>query len=486
MVANRPWRIWRKTTHRRAAVVVWVGISMVPIVGFTALAIDMGYVYQTKSQLQRTTDAAAMAAASQLADADASGDAVYEAALTYARQNPIGQLTPTLAQSDVVLGHAALDADGRATFEEGQTPYDAVRVSVRMTRDSPNGAVPLFFGRALGVADTELSASAVAMLVPRDIAVVIDLSRSMDYDSQLRHESTGINIKEVWQDLGSCQYGTMTVFHNSYSEMPRNTNSDPNAVVNALGLRTVPYPYSKGSWKEYVQYVQGNTVNSAPKLTDTNPEYQYRYGLRTFVNYLLAARTLTTETPALANTRAQPVYAVKQAVEELCNYLILMDSGDHMSLHSYSDSGQTLRTMTSDLTLIIQTTYQQQAGGYGSQTNISAGLEKAITELTSSRARSCAKKVIFILTDGNANRPTNESTGFWAAIHSAELAASYGIQINCISLGSDANQSLMSEIAGIGKGVHFYVPTLDIAQYSEDLKRVFRTLGGKRPVRLIE
>jgi len=465
----------------RSAIIVWTAVSMSSLLGFTALAVDVGHTYRAKAELQRAVDSAAMAAASQITTG--SVEAAYLAAQEFVQKNEIAGINPSLTESDVVMGHATIDDDGKATFTANTYPLDAVKVTVRMTKDSPNGPVPLYFGGLLGKPNVEMSASATAMLVPRDIAVVIDLSRSMDYDSQLRHESsTSINIKQVWEDLGAKQYGNMKTFTDSRTGMVYST-SDVTTIINNLGLKTVSYPYPVGSWTEYVNYVKGTSPSGAPTIP---ANYKNYYGLRTFVNYLLAARTLKTETPALANTRAQPMFAVKEAVEALCNYLIEMDSADHMSLHSYSDSGQTLCQLSSDLSIISATSYQQQAGGYGSNTNISSGIEKAILELTSSRARSCAKKVIFLLTDGNANKPTNETTGCQYTINSANNAVSHGIQINTISLGSEANQALMEQVAEIGKGKTFYVPTLDIAQYSDDLKEVFRTLGGKRPVRLIE
>jgi hypothetical protein len=469
---------------RRSMAMVWTAVTMTLTAGFAAFAIDMGYIYSSRAQLQRTADAAAMAAASQLAKIGTSEEShIYEEALKFAQKNMIGDLSPTLTPNDVVLGKTIQGSDGKHTFEPNQLPVDSVKVTVRLTKDSPNGATKLFFGRILGVEEVEMSASAVATLVPRDIAIVIDLSRSMNYDSQLRHEdTTSINIKEVWEDLGSPQFGNMKVFTDSKSGMYYYTDTS-SKIIQKLGLTYVPYPYSAGSWTEYVNYVKGMSVNNGPAIP---AEYRNYYGLRTFVNYLLATRTLTSETPQLANTRTQPIHALKQAVDELCGYLTLMDSGDQLSLLAYSDSGKSLKTLTGDYTLISQTVYQQQAGGYGSNTNISAGIEQGISELLSSRARKNAKKVIFVLTDGQANRPSNESYGRQYAINSATKAINNNIQIYTISLGSDADQALMAQIAGIGKGIHYYVPTLDISQYSEDLKKVFRTLGGKRPVRLVE
>ena len=173
---------------------------------------------------------------------------------------------------------------------------------------------------------------------------------------------------------------------------------------------------------------------------------------------------------------------------------MLLESNDHIALCSYSGrayfsqpDARTHQQLTGTYTSISQAAYERQAGEYGRYTNIYAGINEAISELTSDRARSNAKKVIFLMTDGNPNQPGGSySTGRDYALMAAQDAIEQGIQIYTISLGSSANQSLMDDIAEIGCGIHYHVPTLDIAQYEDDLKDVFRTLGGKRPVRLIE
>jgi Mg-chelatase subunit ChlD len=478
----------KNLNHRRSVAMVWTAVTMTVTAGFAALAVDVGYTYSVRAQLQRTADASAMAAASQLMTGDM--DKIYAEALKYAQKNKIGNLSPTLAASDVVLGKSTLESSGKTTFSEGETPYDTVKVSVRLTKDSPNGATQLFFGRILGVEEVEMAASAVATLVPRDIVVVIDLSNSMSYDSQLRHETTTeINIKQVWEGLGSPTFGNMKTFHSSASAMPYYARKSYSAtqVKNLLGLNSVPYPYAGGSWDDYIKYVNGTgSLKDAKTIDANNSNYSCRYGLRTFVNYLMDCRAQETETPQLADCPVQPVQALKDAVGELCTYLLEMGSGDQVGLVSYSNNANLEEEMTTNFLTIIQTTKAQQAGQKGNSTNIANGMQVARLELLSERARSYAKKVMIVMTDGKANLPSNESYGKLQAINAGHSAVNQNIQIYTISLGTEADQALMAELADLGSGIHFHVPTNDVSQYSEDLKKVFRTLGGKRPVRLIE
>ena len=61
---------FRVNHRRRGAVAVQVAVSMTAIMGFAALTIDVGVIYNAKTDLQRTADAAALAASSKLASFD--------------------------------------------------------------------------------------------------------------------------------------------------------------------------------------------------------------------------------------------------------------------------------------------------------------------------------------------------------------------------------------------------------------------------------
>ena len=51
---------------RRGAVAVWAVLMMVAMLGVTALALDMGYLWMLKNRLQATADATALAGAALL------------------------------------------------------------------------------------------------------------------------------------------------------------------------------------------------------------------------------------------------------------------------------------------------------------------------------------------------------------------------------------------------------------------------------------
>jgi hypothetical protein len=71
-------------------------------------------------------------------------------------------------------------------------------------------------------------------------------------------------------------------------------------------------------------------------------------------------------------------------------------------------------------------------------------------------------------------------------LYQAQQAAAEGVTIHTVSFTSDADESLMAQVASIGRGVHFHVPNYSVEQYTEDLEEVFRTISSMRPLVLSE
>jgi hypothetical protein len=179
-------------------------MSMTVLLGFSALVVDMGMVYSTRAELQRAADAAAISAALKLGDY--SGGSGMTAARLAAQEslnaNRVLNGTIRLDDDDVVFGRAFLNPSGKYTFTAGQNAPNAVRIRVRRTDGSANGPVPLYFANIFGMRKVNLGARAAAVLTPRDIAFVLDLSSSHNDDSSLRsYKKTAIDNAEVWKHL---------------------------------------------------------------------------------------------------------------------------------------------------------------------------------------------------------------------------------------------------------------------------------------------
>lgn len=199
---------------RRAAIIVQTVVfgGMVGI-GMAALAIDTGLMYSAKQELQSAADSAALAAASQLGSLEEALSRASSEASKFSNLNEIMGEGANLVETDLVFGHAVQVNEGRFDFVPNQQPFDAVRVTLRRDQAAVDGPVSLLFAKALGVTGARMQASATAMLVPRDIALVIDLSGSMNDDSELRHykefnsetegmrEGVQINLQDIWRAL---------------------------------------------------------------------------------------------------------------------------------------------------------------------------------------------------------------------------------------------------------------------------------------------
>jgi hypothetical protein len=567
-----------------------------------ALVLDIGSLRTAQTELQVAADAAALAAAMELVGNYQRGDpqaAAVAAANLYASQNAVGGQPPAVLSQDVEFGRAILDpATGKFQFEPGSSNYDAVRVTVRRVGGEDGAApvhVPFLFAPIFGQSGTELEARAAAVLIPRDIAVVIDLSGSMDDDSELRHykdyygdqgdprPAMQINLRDIWcaldgpapsrpyvpgaedeteyaDDLGPT-VGAMDTWAARWCRRLRSDHG-PGSVVQPqrlqlherrrtrhLAARSATRPTRSSCWRvrarrqlhEPVAQPHGGdprlatwksgrvgvrpgaTATAALKttwpvsspgartpstgsrgrgpdtsathgsnaMTGINSALRYRFGLKTFTNYLLESASQYNQTNILWQTPEQPLRAVKDAVQAMTDVIVGLDSLDHMSLEVFAQTTRHEVDLTDQLQAVPERLYHMQSAHYNSYTNIGGGILAGITELQSARARSSSAKVIVLMSDGKPN--VNENgvyEGFTENVFSyvremAQLAADQGIRIYTISVSGDADIDLMAEIAMMTGGQHFHAEGTP-EEYADQLDMIFRSLGGKRTVALIE
>ncbi|MCC6491942.1 MAG: hypothetical protein IT424_02855 [Pirellulales bacterium] len=174
----------RRSTRRGAISVLAAFLSII-LLGVVAFAVDLGYVLANKQELQRTADAAALAACweygKNLAEGRTASDAMIAgraAAAAYASSNAVGGVSPAIDQNsgnlssgDLVFGQIAnLYAPNPTLNTTTPSLFNAVRVKVR--RDSTlNGETPYFFAKVFGLTGQGLDAEAMAGYV-RNIAGV--------------------------------------------------------------------------------------------------------------------------------------------------------------------------------------------------------------------------------------------------------------------------------------------------------------------------
>lgn len=148
-------RLWRDCRGAFAPMTV---LSLSALLGFAALAIDMGFNYYSRNKLQVAADAAALAGASQLEFLPDQSAVVLEA-IAYADKNlDFDEYGEVLAAADVVVGN--WDTDTR-TFTAAMTPLNAVMITTRR-QESAGNAVPAFLGGIVGFSSYDISARAIA------------------------------------------------------------------------------------------------------------------------------------------------------------------------------------------------------------------------------------------------------------------------------------------------------------------------------------
>ncbi|MBR8458057.1 pilus assembly protein TadG-related protein [Burkholderia dolosa] len=97
--ARRPKAVRRGLHRQRGAVAIIVGLALAVMIGFVGLALDLGKLYVTRSELQNSADACALSAARDLTSAislsvaEANGIAAGHMNFAFFQQKPVQMLT---------------------------------------------------------------------------------------------------------------------------------------------------------------------------------------------------------------------------------------------------------------------------------------------------------------------------------------------------------------------------------------------------------
>lgn len=164
-----------RDSRRRGAVLIWVAIIGMALIGMIGLAMDAGVVMLAGNQLQTAADAAALAGAWRVKE---SAGAARLEAFKIAYKNKAAGLPVKLRDNpgngetgDIVVGvytrFPSETCESPPCFEATTTNPNAVRIRARRTDTSLTGKVPLVFGSApgFGVNGVNVARTATAMLV---------------------------------------------------------------------------------------------------------------------------------------------------------------------------------------------------------------------------------------------------------------------------------------------------------------------------------
>jgi Flp pilus assembly protein TadG len=195
-------RLHSSRRPRAGSILPLVTISLLALLGFIALAVDLGLMAVARSQCQNAADAAAMAGARTL-NGDSTTNNNYAAA---------GPEAKTAAESNSVLGQPVQDPQVSVTIgkyyyltsagkfvaypvdagsqDSASDPWTLVQANVNYTGNT-------FFARVFGDYLFSTSASATAVHRPRDVVTIMDFSGSMRFDSMLAAPHGGTRQKSM-------------------------------------------------------------------------------------------------------------------------------------------------------------------------------------------------------------------------------------------------------------------------------------------------
>ena len=160
----------KSVEHQRGAIAIVVAISLAALVGFVGLALDVGHLFITKTELQNAADACALAAAKELTCDTAAGPCAVtylengeNAGIAVAALNRVGfqGTAVAIAPADVRFSTTLSPNSNYLSRAAGANP--ASRYVMCIARR--NGIAPWFM-QVVGAGSNDVNAVAVATLAP--------------------------------------------------------------------------------------------------------------------------------------------------------------------------------------------------------------------------------------------------------------------------------------------------------------------------------
>lgn len=181
------------TGIRRGTVIPLLAISLIALLALLALAIDIGMIAVARNQAQNAADAAAVAAVRVLNGDTANNNNFSQAAPTakavLAANMVLGQPIPTSGVSTEIGYYAYNSAQKKFVAHfTGSKPANENWTAARVLLTTET---PTFFARAFGFNSMAVTADSTAVHRPRDIAIILDFSGSMQYASEFAYPSSG-------------------------------------------------------------------------------------------------------------------------------------------------------------------------------------------------------------------------------------------------------------------------------------------------------
>ena len=210
-----------------------VAVVMVILFVAAALSVDIARMHVTRSELRTATDAAARAAVEALGR-EQSQAAAIDAALAIAKENQVAGKGLTLDTDKILFGTSSEQADGSFNFVEGGTPVNSVKVIGERTSGAPDGTVGLMFGPMFGTTEFAPIQSATATRTDRDIALVLDVSGSMDDFGRIQALRNALNVFLAELDASPQQERLSLTVYSTFPRKLVDMTADLNSIQTAF------------------------------------------------------------------------------------------------------------------------------------------------------------------------------------------------------------------------------------------------------------
>ncbi len=249
-------RCWPKLPEQRRGVfLVIAALSLAAVMTLIAFSVDTGILSLTRTRMQNGTDTAALAAAMEITHAIANSDENVEDVFAYAKQQAAAKAVEVADLNgiyvdpsvDVIFGKRSLNGNS-GEFEFNWNPpgnqINCVKVIARHDNpdeSAPDGKIPGLFTGLFRDTGSVARSESIAFIEPRDLVVVHDFSRSMNFDSyycnegsvQLPTAQLDEAMARIWSDIQPLNLGTMP-FEPVYAWQTK-SNTGANATVTFKG-----------------------------------------------------------------------------------------------------------------------------------------------------------------------------------------------------------------------------------------------------------
>jgi len=192
---------------QRGAILIWVALLLVLLLGFAALAVDVGYLMAARNELQNVADSAALAGARELGaafkkdlDTLPSETLIKNAVKDAALANKAAGESISVRDEDITIG--IWNGTDVIAYTWPDDPPDAVRVIARRDENA-NNPITTFFARVISVDELQVSAEATAALTGPSYAEESELNTPFGL-SQVLFDNNTCGQTVDFNPSGSC------------------------------------------------------------------------------------------------------------------------------------------------------------------------------------------------------------------------------------------------------------------------------------------